>query len=189
MKGTLQNYYKGDPKEDARAAAAEGTSTAHPTGSSNPRELASTAAQDRLRGESSGVNAIGGAVAAADTLKHRVNENVDQETKDKARDKHNEYRERTREYFSRKMPQERRDQTVWRLKKMVLECQQHPDYHRAIQTLLDLAEEYGDHANRMAKGGSSTVMDARSGLYQAESDLKVCSTLPMRENSVADNLL
>ena len=56
---------------------------------------------------------------------------------------------------------------------MVLECQQHPDYYRAIQTLLDLAEEYSDHANRLAKGGTDTVKDARSGLYQAETDLKV----------------
>jgi hypothetical protein len=56
---------------------------------------------------------------------------------------------------------------------MVLECQQHPDYQTAIQTLLDLAEEYGGHANRMAQGGSGTVRDARSGLAQAEGDLKV----------------
>jgi DNA ligase-4 len=55
---------------------------------------------------------------------------------------------------------------------MVLECQQHPDYYQAIQTLLDLAEEYGDHANRLARGGSGTVKDARSGLVQAETDLK-----------------
>jgi hypothetical protein len=57
--------------------------------------------------------------------------------------------------------------------KMVLECQQHPDYQRAIQTLLDLAEEYGDHANRLARGGTGTVKDTRAGLLQAESDLKV----------------
>ncbi len=56
---------------------------------------------------------------------------------------------------------------------MVLECQQHPDYYSAITTLLDLAEEYGGHANRIAKGGSGTVKDARSALAQAESDLKV----------------
>jgi len=55
---------------------------------------------------------------------------------------------------------------------MVLECQQHPDYYQAIQTLLDLAEEYGDHANRLAKGGTGTVKDTRSGLVQAETDLK-----------------
>jgi hypothetical protein len=55
---------------------------------------------------------------------------------------------------------------------MVLECQQHPDYYQAVQTLLDLAEEYGEHANRLARGGSGTVKEARSGLVQAETDLK-----------------
>jgi hypothetical protein len=154
MKGRLQGHYKGNPKEDARAAVAEGTSGAHPSGSSDPRDLASTAA------------------TAKDALKRNVNENVDDETKEKARAKREEYRERAKNYFSRKMPQERRDQTVWRLKKMVLECQQHPDYYQAVQTLLDLAEEYSDHANRLARSGSSTVKDARSSLVQAETDLK-----------------
>jgi len=173
MKSKLQDYYKGNPKEDAKAAAAEGTSTAHPGDSSDPRDLAATAARDRQAGTASGVDAVGGAVSATGTLKQRVDENLDPETREKARAKNDEYRERTKRYFSRKVPQERREQTVWRLKKMVLECQQHPDYYQAIQTLLDLAEEYSDHANRLAKGGSGTVKDARSGLYQAESDLKV----------------
>jgi hypothetical protein len=56
---------------------------------------------------------------------------------------------------------------------MIIECQQHPDYQRAIQTLLDLSKEYGNHARRMAKGGSESLMDARAALYQAERDLKV----------------
>jgi len=56
---------------------------------------------------------------------------------------------------------------------MVLECQQHPDYQTAIQTLLDLAEEYGGHVTHITQGGTGTVKDARSGLRQAEGDLKV----------------
>ncbi|AEO69099.1 uncharacterized protein THITE_2053088 [Thermothielavioides terrestris NRRL 8126] len=174
LKGKLQEYYKGNPKEDAKAAAAEGTSAAHPAGSSEPQDVAALAAQDRAQrdGPSSGVNASGGAAAAKDALKSNVNENLDDETKEKAKSKRDEYRKRVKDYFSRKMPQERRDQTIWRLKKMVLECQQHPDYYQAIETLLDLAEEYGGHANRLAKGGSGTVKDARSSLVQAETDLK-----------------
>ncbi|KAL2164305.1 hypothetical protein VTH06DRAFT_3521 [Thermothelomyces fergusii] len=172
VKSKLQKYYHGNPKEDARAVASEATSEAHPSGASDPRDLASTAAHDRQAGASSGVNAAGGAEAAKDTLKRTVDENVDEETKEKARARRDEYRERARNYFSRKMPRERREQTIWRLKKMILECQQHPDYQRAIQTLLSLAEEYGDHASRLARGGSGTVKDARSGLVQAETDLK-----------------
>ncbi len=56
---------------------------------------------------------------------------------------------------------------------MIIECQQHPDYQQAIQTLLDLAEEYGSHANTLTKGGADTVSDARSNLIPAEEDLKV----------------
>jgi hypothetical protein len=116
VKGRLQNYYKGNPKEDVRAAAAEGTSSAHPSGSTDPKDLAATAAHDRQTGASSGANVLGGAATAKDALKRNVNENVDEETKEKARARREEYRERTRNYFSRKVPQERRDQTVWRLK-------------------------------------------------------------------------
>ena len=59
---------------------------------------------------------------------------------------------------------------------MLLECQQHPDYHEAITTLLDLADEYGKHSKRLASGGTGTVKETRSGLAEAEADLKVCMT-------------
>ncbi|KAK4231477.1 hypothetical protein QBC38DRAFT_223649 [Podospora fimiseda] len=172
FKNKVNEYYRGNPKEDAKAAATQGVSAAHPSGSTDPADLASTAAHDQRTGASSGVNAAGGAQAAANTLQSKVDANLDDETKDKIKARREEYHARAKKYFQRKMPQERRDQTVWRLKKMVLECQQHPDYNRAIQTLLDLAELYGDHANRLARGGSGTVKDARSGLIQAEGDLK-----------------
>jgi len=156
LREKAQGYYKGNPKEDAKDVAAHGTSVAQNGGA----------------GTSTEVNAQSGAQAAAGTLQQKAEENFDDETKDKARAKKEEYRGRAREYLKKKMPQDRRDQTIWRLKKMVLECQQHPDYQTAVQTLLDLAEEYGGHANRMAHGGSGTVQDARSGLAQAEGDLK-----------------
>lgn len=116
MKSKLQDYYKGNPKEDAKAAVGDGTSTAHPAGSSDPRDLAATTARERQTDGTAGVNTIGGAVGAKDSLKQRVDDKVDDEKRDKARAKNDEYRERTRKYFSRKVPQERRDQTVWRLK-------------------------------------------------------------------------
>lgn len=55
---------------------------------------------------------------------------------------------------------------------MIIECQQHPDYQNAIETLLDLAEEYGGHANKLAQGSTGTVKETRSNLAQAEADLK-----------------
>lgn len=55
---------------------------------------------------------------------------------------------------------------------MVVECQSHPDYQQAITTLLDLAEEYGGHAKNLGQQSTGTVKDTRSGLAQAEEDLK-----------------
>jgi len=154
-KEALKEKVRGS-KEEAKDVAAQGTN----------------AAQNGGAGTTRGIDGQAGAYAAKDTLQQKVDANVDDETKEKARARKEEYRARTREYLKKKMPQDRRDQTIWRLKKMVLECQQHPDYQTAISTLLDLAEEYGSHANRLAKGGSGTVQDARSGLAQAEGDLK-----------------
>lgn len=56
---------------------------------------------------------------------------------------------------------------------MVLECQQHPDYKRAVQTILDLAEEYGRHGRSMAKDSTGTVKQTRTNLQKALDDLKV----------------
>jgi hypothetical protein len=42
-------------------------------------------------------------------------------------DKRKEYSDRTKSYLSEKIPKERREQTVWRLKKMIIEIQGHAD--------------------------------------------------------------
>ncbi|KAK2770263.1 hypothetical protein CKAH01_14841 [Colletotrichum kahawae] len=172
FKKQAQGIYKGSPADDAREIINAGTQSAHPQGSQNPQDLAATAARDQAQGTTSGVNAQGGINAARDVLQKKYNENVDEETKEKARQRNEEYKRRTKDYFNKKMPQERKDQTIWRLKKMVLECQQHPDYSQAIETLLNLAEEYAGHSRSLAQGGSGTVKEARAGLAQAESDLK-----------------
>jgi len=100
LKGQFQNIYKGDAKEDGKAVLSEGTS----------------AAQDRQTGTASGVNAQAGASVAVNTLQQKVDQNVDEETKEKARTRADEYKTRTKEYFGKKVPQERREQTIWRLK-------------------------------------------------------------------------
>ena len=41
--------------------------------------------------------------------------------------KRKEYSDRTKNYVSEKIPKERREQTVWRLKKMIIEIQGHAD--------------------------------------------------------------
>lgn len=165
MKQQLQSTYKknaqgndpagdaGDVAENARLAAQEGSgSTAGPGGLD--------------------VNAGIDAAKQTAQAKTGVTSEDTQEAKAAAKQRAAEYRAKTREYLKKKMPEGRRDQTIWRLKKMVIECQSHPDYNEAITTLLDLAEQYGKHANALTQGGTGTVKDARSSLAQAEADLK-----------------
>jgi DNA ligase-4 len=117
LKKQAQGIYGGNPKDDVKHASNQATSTAHPSGSNDhPKDLANTAARDQQTGGSSGVDARQGASAGANALKERVNANVDDDTKEDARRKADEYKARTREYFQRKVPQERREQIIWRLK-------------------------------------------------------------------------
>ncbi|RBQ74565.1 hypothetical protein VDGD_05724 [Verticillium dahliae] len=172
MRKQAQGLYKGDAKKDLKDVATAGNQAAHPTGSSDPNDLAQATARDQQQGTNSGVNAQAGVSNAKQTLQDKVDKNVNPETQEQIKKSKEEYRRKARDYLSKKVPENRRDQTIWRLKKMVLECQQHPDYSQAIETLLNLAEEYGSHSRAMAQGGSGTVREARGGLAQAESDLR-----------------
>jgi hypothetical protein len=91
----------------------------HPDNSRDPTDLANSAAAEQLTGQEASIDSTSG----AQTLKDATADNVPEETKNKTR----EYRERTTKYLQGKMTKERREQTIWRLKKMVVEIQGHPD--------------------------------------------------------------
>ena len=75
---------------------------------------------------------------------------VPQEHKDKTKDKYNDgKRVLTEEYF----PEERRDQFIYRGKKVIVECQRHDDYQESIKWLLTLVEEYAGHGKHIATHG------------------------------------
>lgn len=74
----------------------------------------------------------GGVVNAAKNLAEQAKSNVDDETQQKAKDATNKTKDQTKQYLQKKMPQERREQTIWRLKKMVVEIQRHPDCEFSI---------------------------------------------------------
>ena len=145
-------YNKNAPvnTSDLQDAAGDATQRAHPYGSRDPQDAAGLAQRDQQYGSNSGLDAQAGLQQGAATLRQRASENIPDDKKDKAR----ETRDRTKNYLSKKMPQERREQTIWRLKKLVIEIQGHPDYEQAITTLLNLAETYAGHAtvvgNQMA---------------------------------------
>lgn len=153
-------------KDDAKNAARDVNAAAHPTGSRDPADTADLASREQQQGVNTGLNRD----AAAGEARNKLSENIPDEHKDRLR----EQRERTRNYLGDKVPQERRDQTIWRLKKMVVEIQGHQDYLRAVETLLRLAEEYTGHSKTVVGQSQATVKGAHEddALQLAEADLK-----------------
>lgn len=156
-------------KKDLKDAAGDATQAAHPSDSRDPADAAALAAHEQQTGASTGLNAVGGANAAAGTLNQKLDENVPEQ-----KSKVKEYNARTQNYLKGKMPKERREQTIWRLKKMIVEIQGHADYQRAIETLLRLAEEYHGHSKSLASDSKGTVKGAHTddSLNSAEANLK-----------------
>lgn len=64
-----------------------------------------------------------GAREGAEKSKRKLSDNISESTKSRAR----EMSGKTKGYLQDKIPQERRDQTIWRLKRVVLEIQGHAD--------------------------------------------------------------
>ncbi|KAK4553916.1 hypothetical protein LTR86_009091 [Recurvomyces mirabilis] len=159
-------------KKDLQDAAGDASQAAHPSGERDPRAVGDRAMADQQQagaGQTS-VDAQGGVKAGAQNLKQKLSDNTDEDTKKQAR----EYRERTNNYFKEKVPKDRRDQIIYRLKKMVVEIQGHSDYQQAIDTLLRLAEEYTGHSKTIAGQGKEAVKGAhdQDSLTSAEADLK-----------------
>ena len=165
--------YKPLSRRDVKDAAGDASQDA--SGSRDPQDAAQQGAQDAQYGTDSGVDAQSGAVTGAQSLANKAKENFPDDTKDRVRDTKNQTKDRTKDYLRNKMPQERRDQTIFRLKKMVVEIQQHPDYQQAIDTLLSLAEQYGGHGKNITQQAAGTVKGAHTddALTTAEADLKV----------------
>jgi hypothetical protein len=132
LKSQLKSQYaqnkpfsRGDVQDAAQSAQDAGTTHAQNASTSD----------DMTPGD---VNAVAGAQegarAGVDTLKSKAQQNVPDETQDNAREMKDRAREtkenlsqRSKDYLRQKIPQERRDQTMWRLRKMVAEIQGHSD--------------------------------------------------------------
>jgi len=97
-------------REDARDAARDGRDTAQ-----NQRT------QDNQQAGHAGAS------SAMQNLRNKADANTSDETKDKARQTKDATVQHTRNYMEKKIPKERRDQTIWRLKKMIVEIQGHSD--------------------------------------------------------------
>lgn len=110
-------------KEDLKEVAGDASAAAHPAGSRDPAATADLAASQQQQAGSTSVDPMSGAQTAANNLQKKVSDGTPEERKQQLR----EYRERTNDYFKKKLPKDRRDQLVYRLKKMVVEIQGHRD--------------------------------------------------------------
>ncbi|KAF7791135.1 hypothetical protein EIP86_002146 [Pleurotus ostreatoroseus] len=74
------------------------------------------------------------------------------------------------EYF----PEERRDQFIYRGKKVIVECQKHKDYQESIRWLLDFLEEYASHGRAAATQGQDSHQQLTNdpSLSQAMGELR-----------------
>ncbi|KAF1834695.1 hypothetical protein BDW02DRAFT_549830 [Decorospora gaudefroyi] len=172
------NKDKGELKEHAKDI----NQSANPEGSRDPRHTAELGAQEGQTGQSTGINTRG----AVETAKQKVDQNTSDEDKEKARVR----RDQMNNYLKGKMPEERREQTIWRLKKMVVEIQGHQDYQRAIETLLNLAEQYTGHGRNLGQQSKGSVQGAHQddALKTAEADLKVRITGFLSQNPWLTNM-
>lgn len=126
MKQDYQNklpLQKKDVKDSADQAAGDASATANPDGSRDPTVTADLAAKEKADGAATGVDPKTGAKAGAQNFKNNLSSRFDDDQKEKMR----AYRERTNNYFKNKMPKDRREQIIFRLKKMVVEIQNHQD--------------------------------------------------------------
>ncbi|KAK9467998.1 hypothetical protein V1512DRAFT_124806 [Lipomyces arxii] len=95
-----------------------------------------------------------------------------------------------KDYMNEKIPEERRDKIILRLKKMVVEIQGHQNYQNAIDSLLELAENYSGYTNTQANktAGKAKKLGENDHLQQTQSNLKLLIER-FANNSSLDDLI
>ncbi|KAH7327708.1 hypothetical protein B0J17DRAFT_680633 [Rhizoctonia solani] len=87
-----------------------------------------------------------------------VRDRIPQEHKDRA----NDQIDRARDFLRDEFPEERRDQFIYRMKKVIVECQKHEDYQGAIRWFLSAIESYHGHSRNMAATGQDSAKNVTS---------------------------
>lgn len=80
---------------------------------------------------------------------------------DQHREKITEHKDKTVDYFKEKFPEERRDHYIYRLKKVLVECQRHRDWQDSIGYLLTTFENYKGHANDLHSQVENSASNVR----------------------------
>ncbi|CAE6470084.1 unnamed protein product [Rhizoctonia solani] len=87
-----------------------------------------------------------------------VRDRIPQEHKDRA----NEQYDKTRDFLRDEFPEERRDQFIYRMKKVIVECQKHDDYQASIRWFLSAIEAYHGHSRSVAATGQGSAKNVTS---------------------------
>ncbi|CAE6364948.1 unnamed protein product [Rhizoctonia solani] len=87
-----------------------------------------------------------------------VRDRVPQEHKDRA----NEQVDKARDFLRDEFPEERRDQFIYRMKKVIVECQKHDDYQASIRWFLSAIESYHGHSKTLASTGQDSAKNVTS---------------------------
>lgn len=105
----------------------------------NPEEAAKAGNQEAAGGqeprETGDVDVGSGAEAPTSTTQEAAEQNVPEETRSQTREWTSNAAERTKSYLSEKVPEQRRDQFIARVKKMIVEIQGHSDCKCHIATI------------------------------------------------------
>ncbi|KAN0063714.1 hypothetical protein ACQY0O_003764 [Thecaphora frezii] len=79
----------------------------------------------------------------------------------KHKDNFKEQSDKAQNYLKEKFPEERRQNFIFRLKKVVVECQRNPEYQDAIDYFLTLFEQYKGHASSVTQQTSQSAGNVR----------------------------
>lgn len=113
------------------------------------------------------------AASQAKSLKNKIGNLIPEQHKEKV----DEHVAKTKDYFKQKFPEERRNQFIYRLKKMIAEIQKHKDFQEAVDFFLDIAETYGGHAKEAHGQTTKVVSDFRSDPHWSESEKELRTIL------------
>ncbi|KAH9474282.1 hypothetical protein JR316_0013445 [Psilocybe cubensis] len=111
----------------------------------------------------------GGVMGKMRAMRDNINERIPDKHKDAVSNRY----ERGRQFLNEEyFPEERRDQFIFRGKKVIIECQKHDDYQESIKWLLGFVEEYVRHGKSVA--GPGGVLHQHVGTAAKQSNLDLC---------------
>ncbi|KAJ3757565.1 hypothetical protein EV360DRAFT_45784 [Lentinula raphanica] len=115
--------------------------------------------------------------------------NVKNAIPDEHQDKAKEHYQRGKEFLTEEyFPKERRDQWIWRGKKVILECQSHPEYQSSLRWLLAYMKEYASHGRRIVNEGGAKATDGDGDLQSTMSQLRVITERFANGRSMQDDI-